>query len=69
LNSKYPSDVPYAIQNLLKIDVKTVRTAAGSVYMLAEHHQKYVAGLAAEKAQREAAAKDATTNVLDFIVS
>src|SRR5882762_10619419 len=31
LNNKYPSDVPYAIRNLIKIDVKTVRTSSGSV--------------------------------------
>jgi hypothetical protein len=63
LNSKYPSDVPYAIRNLLKIDVKTVRTASGSVYMLTEHHQKYVEGLAKEKAAREASAKEAKEEV------
>jgi hypothetical protein len=63
LNSKYPSDVPYAIRNLLKIDVKTVRTASGSVYMLAVHHQKYVEGLAKEKAAKEASEKEAKEEI------
>ncbi|HWX94635.1 MAG TPA: hypothetical protein VNY29_18550 [Terriglobales bacterium] len=36
LNDKYPNDVAYYIRTILKIDVKTVRTAAGSVYMLPE---------------------------------
>ena len=56
LNPKYPSDIPYYIKNILKIDVKTVRTASGSVYMLPDQFQKYQEGLASEKA-REAAAK------------
>jgi len=55
LNAKYPSDVAYYIKNVLKIDVKTVRTASGSVYMLPEQFQKYQEGLAAEKAKQEAA--------------
>jgi hypothetical protein len=55
LNAKYPSDIPYYIKTMLKIDVKTVRTANGSVYMLPEQFQKYQEGLAAEKAKQEAA--------------
>src|SRR5258705_11383742 len=56
LNSKYPGDVAYYIRNLLKIDVKTVRTAAGSLYMLKEHFDVYQAGLKKEKeAAKEAA--------------
>jgi hypothetical protein len=55
LNAKYPSDIPYYIKTILKIDVKTVRTANGSVYMLPEQFQKYQEGLAAEKAKQEAA--------------
>ena len=50
-----PSDIPYYIKTMLKIDVKTVRTASGSVYMLPEQFQKYQEGLAAEKAKQEAA--------------
>jgi len=49
LNPKYPADVPYNVRNLLKIDVKTVRTSGGSLYMLPEHFVTYQAGLAREK--------------------
>jgi hypothetical protein len=49
LNPKYPADVPYNVRNLLKIDVKTVRTAGGTLYMLPEHFVTYQAGLAREK--------------------
>ena len=55
LNPKYPSDIPYYIKTILKIDVKTVRTASGSVYMLLEQFQKYQEGLAEEEAKQEAA--------------
>jgi hypothetical protein len=55
LNPKYPSDVVYYIKNILKIDVKTVRTANGSVYMLSDQFQKYQEGLATEKAKQDAA--------------
>jgi prefoldin subunit 5 len=55
LNPKYPSDVVYYIKTMLKIDVKTVRTANGSVYMLTDQFQKYQEGLAAEKATQAAA--------------
>jgi|SRR5215467_4146760 len=58
LNSKYPSDVVYYIKTMLKIDVKTVRTANGSVYMLPDQFQKYQEGLASEKAKQEAAKAD-----------
>jgi hypothetical protein len=58
LNPKYPSDVAYYIKNTLKIDVKTVRTASGTVYMLPEQYQKYQEGLAAEKAKQQAAKAD-----------
>jgi hypothetical protein len=49
LNPKYPADVPYNVRNLLKIDVKTVRTSGGTLYMLPEHFATYQAGLAREK--------------------
>jgi hypothetical protein len=55
LNPKYPSDVVYYIKTMLKIDVKTVRTANGSVYMLSDQFLKYQEGLAAEKATQDAA--------------
>ena len=64
LNSKYPSDIPYYIKTILKIDVKTVRTASGSVYMLPEQFQKYQEGLAAEKAKQEAAKASAAKESL-----
>lgn len=49
LNQKYPADVPYNVRTLLKVDVKTVRTAAGTLYMLPEHFETYQAGLAKDK--------------------
>ncbi|HMK21439.1 MAG TPA: hypothetical protein VK466_03845, partial [Terriglobales bacterium] len=55
LNPKYPSDPIYYVRTMLKVDVKTVRTASGSVYMTAEHFQKYQEGLAEEKKRTEAA--------------
>jgi hypothetical protein len=55
LNPKYPSDVVYYIKTMLKTDVKTVRTANGSVYMLSDQFLKYQEGLAAEKATQDAA--------------
>ena len=60
LNEKYPADVPYNVRNLLKIDVKTVRTAGGSLYMLPEHHAVYMEGLKKD----EAAASEAKEEVL-----
>jgi len=52
---KQATPVVYYIKTMLKIDVKTVRTANGSVYMLPEQFQKYQEGLAAETAKQEAA--------------
>lgn len=49
LNEKYPADVPYNVRTLLKLDVKTVRTSGGTLYMLPEHFMTYQAGLAKEK--------------------
>ena len=49
LNPKYPADVPYNVRTLLKVDVKTVRTAAGTLYMLPEHFATYQAGVAKDK--------------------
>jgi hypothetical protein len=55
LNQKYPSDVAYYIRTILKVDVKTVRTASGSVYMTAEQYAMYLEGLKKEKAAADAA--------------
>ena len=41
LNPKYPGDVAYYIRNVMKIDVKTVRTAGGTLYMLPEQFATY----------------------------
>ena len=60
LNEKYPSDVIYNVRNLLKIDVKLVRTAAGSLYMLPQHFATYQEGLKKD----EAAAAEAKEEVL-----
>jgi len=59
INPKYPSDPIYYVRTLLKKDVKLVRKAGGNVYMLPEHHQVYVEGLAKEKAAKEASEKEA----------
>jgi hypothetical protein len=63
LNPKYPADVPYNVRNLLKTDVKTVRLSTGTVYMLQADWQRYQDGLAKEKAEREAAGKNAKEEV------
>ena len=69
LNSKYPSDVPYYIRTLMKVDVKTVRTAKGSVYMLAEHYATYLEGLKKEKEkqQAKASAKEAKPDQYEYL--
>ncbi len=59
LNPKYPSDVAYYIKTMLKVDVKTVRTEAGTVYMTPEHHAVYLEGLKKEAEQKKAAAEKA----------
>ena len=59
LNPKYPADVPYNIRNLLKVDVKTVRTATGTLYMMPEHYATYQAGLQKEKEQKKASESEA----------
>jgi hypothetical protein len=59
LNPKYPTDIPYNVRNLLKIDVKTVRTAGGTLYMLPEHLAVHQAGLEKDKA----AAKEAKEEI------
>jgi hypothetical protein len=59
LNPKYPADIPYNVRNLLKIDVKTVRTAGGTLYMLPEHFAIHQAGLEKDKA----AAKEAKEEI------
>ena len=55
INPKYPSDAIYYARQLLKIDVKTVRTASGTAYMLPDHYKTYLEGLEAEKAAAAAA--------------
>jgi len=59
LNDKYPSDCIFYVRNILKVDVKTVRTAAGSVYMLPQHFVTYQEGQAKERAAKEAAEQEA----------
>jgi hypothetical protein len=56
LNEKYPSDVIYNVRNLLKVDVKLVRTASGSRYMLQADWEKYQA----EKQQKSESVTEAT---------
>lgn len=55
LNPKYPSDVAYYIKNILKIDLKTVRTENGTVYMTPEHHAVYLERLKKEAEQKKEA--------------
>jgi hypothetical protein len=50
LNQKYPADVAYYIRTLLKQEVKTVRTQAGTLYMLPEHFEEHQANLLKAKA-------------------
>ena len=54
LNDKYPGDVAYYIRTILKVDIKTVRTATGTVYMTPEHFATYQDGLAKQKAADKA---------------
>lgn len=64
LNPKYPSDVPYYIRTLLKVDVKTVRIQGkGTCYMTPEQFAIYSEGLRKEKLAAEAAAKDAKEEI------
>jgi hypothetical protein len=55
LNAKYPSDPVYYVRTQLKVNVHTVRTAAGTVYMTDEIFKTYQEGLAKEKAAADAA--------------
>lgn len=55
LNPKYPSDPVYYVRTQLKVNVHTVRTAAGTVYMTDEIFKTYQEGLAKEKAAADAA--------------
>jgi len=55
LNEKYPTDPIYYVRTALKVDVKTVRTAAGSVYMLPDQHAVYLEG---QKKDKEAAERE-----------
>jgi FtsZ-binding cell division protein ZapB len=61
LNAKYPSDPIYYVRTLLHLDVKSVKTKDGSVYMLPEHHAVYVEGVRREEEAAAAlvAAKEA----------
>ena len=49
LNPKYPSDPVYYVRTQLKVNVHTVRTAAGTVYMTDEIFKTYSEGLAKER--------------------
>jgi hypothetical protein len=63
LNPKYPSDVAYYIKTMLKVDVKTVRTETGTVYMTPARHAVYLEGLKKEKAVADAAKAAAKADV------
>lgn len=54
INPKYPSDAVYYARTILKIDVKTVRTASGVVYMTAEQHRVWEEGQEREKREKSA---------------
>jgi len=60
LNPKYPNDVAYYIRTILKVNVHTVRTKGGSLYMLDKHFATYQEGQAKEKAAADAAKKEVT---------
>ena len=55
LNAKYPSDPIYYVRTLLHLDVKSVKTKDGSVYMLPQHYAVYIEGLKQEEEARKAA--------------
>lgn len=55
LNAKYPSDPVYYVRTQLKVNVHTVRTADGTVYMTDEIFKTHQEGLAKEKAAADAA--------------
>ena len=55
LNERYPSDPVYYVRTQLKVNVHTVRTVAGTVYMTDEIFKTYSEGLAKEKAAADAA--------------
>jgi hypothetical protein len=55
--------VAYYIKNMLKIDLKTVRTENGTVYMTPEHHAVYLERLKKEAEQKKAAADAAKADV------
>jgi hypothetical protein len=63
LNPKYPSDPVYYVRTQLKVNVHTVRTAAGTVYMTDEIFKTYSEGLAKEKAAADAAKAAAKADV------
>jgi hypothetical protein len=63
LNPKYPSDAVYYVRTLLKQDVKLVRRPEGNVYMLPEQFATYQAGIAKEKASKEASEKEAKESI------
>ena len=60
LNEKYPSDCIYNVRNILKIDVKTVRGAGGTRYMLPADFERYQA----EKKQQSESVTEVTEEVL-----
>lgn len=54
INPRYPSDAVYYARTILKIDVKTVRTSAGVVYMTAGQHRVWQEGQEREKREKSA---------------
>ena len=63
LNPKYPSDAVYYVRTLLHQDVKLVRRPEGNVYMLPEQFATYQAGIAKEKASKEASEQEAKETI------
>lgn len=61
INQKYPSDAIYYVRTILKQEVKTVKTKAGSVYMLPAIFDTYMEGVRRDEelAKAAAAAKEA----------
>jgi hypothetical protein len=63
LNDKYPYDCVYYVRNLLKIDVKRVKTAAGTTYMLAPMYETFMEQQKKEKAAAEASKQEAKEEI------
>lgn len=63
LNPKYPGDVAYYIRNILKVDLKTIRTTGGTLYMLPDQHASYLESQARQKAQEKASKEEAKEEI------